>query len=118
MHPVTRTLVWLPWDMNMAFAGFQPSDARLSIHAPTAAGVFRLAERVLANSAMRATYNAIVREIMSANFTVARLEGQMASIERSIGAAVAADQPPIQSKAPPLRPFITDRVRAVNRQLH
>ena len=117
MHPVTRKLVWLPWDLNMAFAGFQPSDASLSVHTPTDKGTFPLADRVLANRDMRARYDAILREIMAANFTRKRLEQRIASIERLIGAAAAAEQPPIVSKAPPLRRFIADRVRAVHRQL-
>lgn len=117
MHPMTRRLVWLPWDLNMAFAGFQPSDASLDVHTPAATGTFPLADRVLAHPQLRAKYDGIVREMMTTNFTRARLDRRIASLERLIGAAAAAEQPPIRSKAPPLRTFIADRVRAVERQL-
>lgn len=117
MHPATRKLVWLPWDLNMAFAAFQPSDASHDVHTPAVKGAFPLADRVLADRGLRAKYEATLRDVVATNFTRARLERQIASVERLIGAAAAAEQPPIVSKAPPLRTFIADRIRAVNRQL-
>lgn len=117
VHPATRKIVWVPWDMNMAFAGFKPSDANLSVHAPAAPGVFPLAERMLAIEAMVARYDLIVREIVTTNFTVARIERQISAIESVIGDAAAAEPTAIVSRAPPLRRFVVDRVRAVTAQL-
>jgi spore coat protein CotH len=117
VHPGTKRVVWIPWDMNMAFAGFKPSDAGLSVYHPTVPGAFPLAERVLAIKEMAARYDRIVREIMATNFTVARLERQVAAIEEVIGDAAAAEHSAIVSKAPPLRPFVVERVKAVTEQL-
>jgi hypothetical protein len=89
----------------------------LSVHHPSVAGVFPLAERVLAIKDMAVRYERIVRDIMGANFTVARLEHQMAAIESVIGDAAAAEPSAIVSKAPPLRQFVVDRVKAVTGQL-
>jgi spore coat protein CotH len=117
IHPGTRKIVWVPWDMNMAFAGFKPSDANLSLHNPTVAGAFPLAERILASREMAAKYDQIVHEIVTTNFTVARIEQQMAAIESVIGDAAAAEPHPIASNAPPLREFVSDRVQSVTEQL-
>jgi spore coat protein CotH len=51
LHPKTRRLVWLPWDLNEAFAGFNPAGSireqtELSVDHPFS-GVNRLAERLL-----------------------------------------------------------------------
>jgi spore coat protein CotH len=118
VHPGTRKIVWVPWDMNMAFAGFQPSDAELSLHSPTVAGAFPLAERILANKGMAAKYDQIVREIVTTNFTVARIGQQITAIDSVTGAAAAAEPDTIASKAPPLRQFVADRVQAVIAQLN
>lgn len=117
VHPGTQKVVWVPWDMNMAFAGFKPSDADLSLHNPAVAGVFPLAERILAIKEMVAKYDQVVREIVTTNFTVARINQQIAAIESVIGDAAAAEPSAIVSKAPPLRQFVVDRVQAVTEQL-
>lgn len=117
LHPVSHKVIFIPWDMNMAFAGFKPSDADLSLHAPTVSGAFPLAERLLNIEEMVTKYDRIVRDIMTSNFTVARIGHQIAVIESSIGAAAAAEHPAIVSKAPPLRQFVADRVQAVTEQL-
>ena len=117
VHPGTKKVVWIPWDLNMAFAGFKPSDADLSLHTPAVAGVFPLDERMLAIRAMAARYDRIVRDIIATNFTAARLEQQMAAIESVISDAAAAEPAATVSKAPPLRQFVVDRVQAVRGQL-
>jgi len=117
IHPGTRKVVWVPWDMNMAFAGFKPSDADLSLHEPAVAGRFPLAERMLANRPMLARYDEIVREIVATNFTVARIDREMAAIQSVTGRAAAAEPQAVVSKAPPLRQFVVERVQSVTGQL-
>jgi spore coat protein CotH len=117
VHPATHKVIWLPWDLNMAFAGFQPSDADLSLHDPTVPGVFPLAERILASKDMVARYDRIVRDILATNFTVARLDRLIASTESAIAGAAALEQAAIVSKAPPLRPFVALRLQSVTEQL-
>lgn len=117
VHPVTHKVVFVPWDMNMAFAGFKPSDANLSLHAPSVPGSFPLAERLLSIKEIVVRYDRMVRDIMSSNVTVARIAGQIAAIEPAIGAAVAAERPAIVSNAPPLPRFVAERVQAVADQL-
>lgn len=115
-HPATHKIVWVPWDMNMAFAAFQPSDAQFSVRQPTAAGVFPLAERMLRIPEFASKYNAAVRQLVTTNFTVARLSRQIATLESVIRQAAAEDTP-ITSKAPPLHQFVAERVQAVTEQL-
>ncbi len=117
VHPATRKIVWIPWDMNMAFGGFKPSDADLSLHEPSVAGAFPLAERMLAIGDIAARYDLIVREIVTTNFTVARIDQQIAAIKSVVGDAAAAEHDAIVSGAPPLRQFVVDRVQAVTGQL-
>jgi hypothetical protein len=66
---------------------------------------------------MLSRYEQIVRELVTANLTVSRLERQVADIDSTIRDAAAEEQPTIMSKAPPLRQFVVDRVRAVTEQL-
>jgi len=117
VHPATQKIVWIPWDMNMAFGGFQPSDADLSLHEPSVAGAFPLAERMLAIKDIAARYDRLVREIVTTNFTVARIGQQMAAIQSVISDAAAAEHDPIVSRAPPLRQFVIDRIQSVTGQL-
>jgi spore coat protein H len=116
VHPGTQKIVWVPWDMNMAFAGFQPSDAQFSLRQPTAAGVFPLAERMLRVPDFASRYNQAIRELVTTNFTVARISRQIDTLESVIREAAAEDTR-ITSKAPPLRQFVVERVQAVTEQL-
>ena len=47
VHPRTNKVVWLPWDLNMAFGGFMSGNADLSLMQPAGRGMFPLAERML-----------------------------------------------------------------------
>jgi spore coat protein H len=116
VHPGTQKIVWIPWDMNMAFAGFKPSDAQFSLRQPTAAGVFPLAERMLRIPEFASKYHAAVRELVTTNFTVARISRQIATLESVIRQAAAEDTR-ITSKAPPLQAFVVERVQAITEQL-
>jgi spore coat protein H len=116
MHPATQKIVWIPWDMNMAFAGYKPSDAQFSVRQPTAAGVFPLAERMLRVPEFSSRYNAAIRDLVTTNFTVARISRQIATLDAAIRQAAAEDTR-ITSKAPPLHEFVAERVQAITEQL-
>ena len=60
LHPKTRKILFLPWDLNETFGGFMagPSPELMSVRQPTAARQFMLADRLLAIPAMRTRYEA------------------------------------------------------------
>jgi spore coat protein CotH len=91
IHPTTRKMVWIPWDMNMAFGGFHNGDSRLSLSQPSAPGMFPLATRVLSNPQFFARYKKIVRDMLLTNFNLDRLDGEMHRVAASIQDAVAID---------------------------
>ena len=91
VHPQTHRVVWVPWDMNMAFGGFRNGDTELSVHQPSSPGRFPLADRVLANQSLRARYDAIVRELIASAASPERLERQMQRIATAVHGAVARD---------------------------
>lgn len=91
VHPESRQVMWLPWDMNESFGTFRGGDARLSIHRPSAPGRFPLADRMLANPVVVARYDTIMRGLLANNVTLARLEPQMRDIAKAIGEAVTQD---------------------------
>ncbi len=98
INPKTRKVTWIPWDLNLAFGGFgggrggngnAPQD--LSVTKPTAQGQFPLADRILAVPEYQKQYDAIFRNLVTKNFTVARLGAQMDRIAAAIGPAVKLD---------------------------
>jgi spore coat protein H len=91
VHPRTHRVVWVPWDMNMAFGGFRNGDSELSVHQPSSPGRFPLADRVLANPSLRARYDAIVRQLITSAASPERLETQMQRIASAVRGAVARD---------------------------
>ena len=144
IHPDTHKVIWVPWDMNMAFGGFGGGDADLSLHKPSAPGMFPLADRVLAIPALVQRYDQIVREMTTANATIGRLNTQMQTVAAAIRAAVAADTTTTMAAfernlvenpalvaglaqgnggggrgrgGPPLRQFVANRVESVVAQL-
>lgn len=99
INPKTQKVVWVPWDLNLAFGGFVgggrggPGSAQqdLSINKPSLNGQFPLADRILAVPEFLKQYDAIVRALVTKNFTVKRLGGQMDLMAGAIRAAVKAD---------------------------
>ena len=92
LHPKTRKLVWLPWDLNEAFGGFAPAGSAseqmdLSLDQPFT-HVNRLAERLLHTPGMKERYHGIVRGLLAANFNAACLfpviDGMAATIRSSL----------------------------------
>lgn len=91
VRPDTHKVIWVPWDMNMAFGGFGVGDADLSLHQPSAPGTFPLADRMLATPALAKRYDQIVRDMVTTNASVKRLDAQMKTVAAAIRAAVATD---------------------------
>jgi spore coat protein CotH len=145
VQPKTHKVVWLPWDMNMAFGGFRSGDIDLSLRSPSAPGMIPLADRLLASPQWQRRYNEILRELMTSNVTPARMSAEITGMAGVIREAVAADQtttlatfersvveePSTDSDAnsggggffgsgrggPPLRQFVDERIESVVEQL-
>ena len=92
VEPKTHKVVWLPWDMNMAFGGFRSGDIDLSLRSPSAPGMIPLADRLLASSQWVRRYNEILREMMTSNVTPARMSAEITGMAEVIREAVAADE--------------------------
>lgn len=93
VHPDTKKVVWIPWDMNMAFGGFM-ADHDLSIRKPSTPGTFPFADRMLANKAFRDRYEQIIRRMLATNVTVERIGEEIRTISGAIRDAIAAEKPP------------------------
>lgn len=98
LNPKTRKIVWIPWDLNLAFGGFGGGRGGggnamqdLSVDKPSAKGQFPLADRLLAAPEFLKRYDAIVRALVTRNFTVKRLGEQMGIMDNAIRAAVQGD---------------------------
>jgi hypothetical protein len=145
VHPQTKKVVWLPWDLNMAFGGFMSGDADLSLTQPSAPGLFPLADRVLSIPSLAARYRAVVEEMVATNVTLDRLGDAMTQVAAAIRPAVRedpaitparfernlSDAPSAGNDAsqdrfrgfgrgrtgPPLRRFVIDRLESVAAQL-
>ena len=108
LNPKTQKIVWIPWDLNLAFGGFGGGGRGgpgaggpgggggnaaqdLSVTKPSAKGQFPLADRLLATPEFLKKYDAIVRTLVTQNFTVKRLGGQMELMDGAIRAAVKGD---------------------------
>ncbi len=98
LNPKTQRIFWIPWDLNLAFAGLggrgdgsAVPQQDLSIHKPAYRGQFPLADRVLAVPALLSRYDVIVRELVAKNFTTERLGAQMELMANAIRNAVKDD---------------------------
>lgn len=134
VHPTSGRIHWIPWDMNQSFGGFDqvggPAElARLSINHPWT-GPNRLFERLLAIDAHQRTYRLHLQRLAQTTFSIKALNVKIDQLQAIIDKASAQTQiqPPATQPAPdpprrrgprtpPLRPFITDRMRCVADQL-
>ena len=96
LRPKTRKFVWLPWDLNEAFGGFNragsPSEqADLSLDHPFT-GVNRFAERLLQTPGLKVRYHEIVRGLLATNFNAARLFPVIDAMAATIRPALADDR--------------------------
>lgn len=95
LHPKTRRFVWIPWDLNEAFGGFNPAGSaeeqlNLSLDHPYTR-VNRLAERLLENPRFRERYHATARGLLATNFTAARLFPVIDAMAATIRPALDGD---------------------------
>jgi len=97
LDPKTHKIIWIPWDMNLAFAGFgrgggSTGQQDLSIAKPSGKGQFPLADRFLASPEYLKRYNAILRNIATRNFTVERLGDEIDRMASLIRDSVNEDE--------------------------
>ena len=96
LHPTTRKFIWIPWDLNEAFGGFNPGGSLgeqmdLSVDQPFTR-VNRLAERLLQAPAIKARYHQIVRGLLATNFSAACLFPVVDAMAAAIRPALANDR--------------------------
>ena len=126
VHPKTLKVWWIPWDLNEAFAGFGPAGSPdvqmdLSIDRPCM-GANRLVERVLSMKEYREAYRAYLKRMVEGDFSVAKMNGQIAGVEKVIASAVAEEktlgrvggfgQDKVRQKPEP-RLFVSRRVESI-----
>jgi hypothetical protein len=91
VHPDSGKVVWVPWDMNMAFGGFRRGELDLSVFRPSAAGIFPLADRVLADPALAQRYRHDVQTLLDGEMTRAHMDAQLRRLLTLIHAAAVQD---------------------------
>ena len=141
--PKKSRFYWLPWDLDLAFGawpmgGPPEQQADLSLLHPYA-GENRLIERLLSVPEHRATYLAVVGELVRGGFSVPRLNAQLEAARPALRAVVADEGPaalhtfdeatgnstsgatpqrsPLGMPFLPLRTFFRQRVQSVTDQL-
>ena len=95
LHPKTRKLIWLPWDMNEAFGGFGPAgnaaeQMNLSLNQPFMR-MNRLGERLIQMPGIKEQYHEIVRGLLSTNFNATVLFPLIDSMAATIRSSLAND---------------------------
>ena len=136
VHPETRKIIWIPWDLNEAFTGFIPpgppdTQMDMSIWRPCL-GRNRLVERVLAIPRHRQAYREHLQRLITTCFSPQQMGVPMAATEALIRQAIRDDkqgpaatrlEPPDRSfdnlvrQKPAQRPFVTRRVESVTTRL-
>ena len=91
VHPDSNKVVWVPWDMNMAFGGFRRGELDLSILEPSAPGVFPLADRVLAEPMFAQRYRHELQSLLDTEMTRAHMDAQLRRLLTEIQAAALQD---------------------------
>lgn len=95
LHPKTRKLTWVPWDLNEAFGGFGPGgnaadQMDLSLDR-SLTNANRFAERLLQAPGIRQRYHEIVRGLLDNSFNAARLFPLIDAMAAVIRPALAND---------------------------
>jgi spore coat protein H len=135
LEPKSDRFVFIPWDLNEAFAGFQQSQQRvdlalLSIRHPHA-GQNLLIERVLAIPEFDRLYRQYLADLIAGPLSAQSFEARLKSIERAcqesvneemrsgfpLRSASAFGRGPRQMGAPDLRQFRARRVESMTGQL-
>jgi spore coat protein H len=135
VHPETRKIHFIPWDLNLSFGSFgwlgsKEELMNLSIHQPHA-GTEKLIERILAIEAHRAAYDAHLKKFVNTIFQPAHLHKRIDAAEKVVEAAAAivdSEQKVKEARRGPttqpfgllnvsLKEFVTARVASVEAQL-
>lgn len=137
LSPTTQRFTFFPWDLDLAFAGFQMLGrydqlADLSIDHPHA-GENKLIDRLLAIPDVKAAYRGHVRRLHADLFASGKLAAEAEAIEKAIAAGVARERKaaaargedftgpgqshPFSPPATPLKAFVEKRTAAVAAQL-
>lgn len=84
LHPVTRKLHFLPWDLDRAFANFgnAAQNMDLSLLHPYG-GTHKLTDRLLATPEIAATYQKLLKELAAGPFAKERLQTKLARFEET-----------------------------------
>jgi spore coat protein H len=95
LHPKTRKFIWLPWDLNEAFGGFNPAgnlseQMDLSVDHPFTR-VNHLAERLLQVPGIKDRYYEVVRELLTNSFNAARLFPLIDAMAATIRSSLSND---------------------------
>jgi spore coat protein H len=95
LHPKTRKLHLIPWDMDRAFANFgiygnaeQQMDQSLT---QPYSGAHRLVDRLLSLPGARDKYQGVLKELAAGCFSKESLLGEIAAAEAAVKELVAAD---------------------------
>ncbi|HEX4050463.1 MAG TPA: CotH kinase family protein [Steroidobacteraceae bacterium] len=91
VHPDSGKVVWVPWDMNMAFGGFRRGELDLSVFRPSAPGIFPLADRVLADPALSQRYRHEVQTLLDNVMTRAHMDAELRRLLTQIQVAALQD---------------------------
>jgi len=91
VHPDSGKVVWVPWDMNMAFGGFRRGELDLSVFRPSAPGIFPLADRVLADPQLAQRYRHAVQALLDTELTRAHMDAELRRLLTLIHAAALQD---------------------------
>jgi spore coat protein H len=138
LHPKTNKLHFMPWDLDISFAGFPvmgsvKEQTNMNLLTP-ASGKLKLVDRLLAIPEVDQQYRKIVQEIAATAFTKEKLFAEIDAMEKVTTPHLAAEA---RAKAarkekndkpggwiagffdaqPPIRSFVVGRTEAVAKQV-
>ncbi len=138
LHPKTNKLSFMPWDLDIAFAGFPlmgsvDEQVNMNLLKPSP-GKLKLVDRLLAIPAVDAQYRKIVAEIARGPFEKQRLLKDLESMAAVVREPLALEQKAKQARKEPvdkfgawvkglmepqpnLRSFVERRTAAVSKQM-
>lgn len=138
LHPKTNKLAFMPWDLDIAFAGFPmmgsvKEQTNMNLLKP-APGKLKLVDRLFAIPEVSEQYRKIVAEIATKSFTKERILAEIDVMEKAIQEPLAREKKAKEARKekvdrfgawvggffdpqPELRTFVERRVEAVAKQV-
>jgi spore coat protein H len=138
LHPKTNKLHFMPWDLDISFAGFPmmgsvKEQTNMNLLKP-ASGKLKLVDRLLAMPEVDQRYRKIVQEIAANAFTKEKLLAEIDAMEKVTSPHLAAEAKAKSARKekndkpggwiagffdaqPPIRSFIEGRTAAVTKQV-